>query len=139
MGLAGQRLRRGQGQVARGRCTKGGRIVVGNGESRPQAAAKMFNWGIRKRYLRQTPFKVESVNAITLDEEIPRNWRFNTEEDEQKLLDAANPHLRPEGEISSDSVGERLRPRWVNWVTVAKPASRGGGRALRRPECRSRW
>jgi len=100
---------------------------------------KMFNWGIRKRYLRQIPFKVESVNAITLDEEIPRNWRFNTEEDEQKLLDAANPHLRPEGEISSDSVGERLRPRWVNWVTVAKPASRGGGRALRRPECRSRW
>jgi integrase len=29
-----------------------------------------------------------------LDREIPRNWRFNTEEDEQKLLDAANPHLR---------------------------------------------
>lgn len=55
---------------------------------------KMFNWGIRKGYLKQTPFKVESVNAITLDREIPRNWRFNTEEDEQKLLDAAKPHLR---------------------------------------------
>ena len=55
---------------------------------------KMFNWGIRKGYLKQTPFKVESVNAITLEREIPRNWRFNTEEDEQKLLDAANPHLR---------------------------------------------
>ena len=54
----------------------------------------MFNWGIRKGYLKQTPFKVESVSAITLDKEIPRNWRFNTEEDEQKLLDAANPHLR---------------------------------------------
>jgi integrase len=55
---------------------------------------KMLNWAIRKEYLKQTPFKVESVNAITLDKEIPRNWRFNTEEDEQKLLDAANPHLR---------------------------------------------
>ena len=40
------------------------------------------------------PNVLESVNAITLDREIPRNWRFNTEEDEQKLLDAANPHLR---------------------------------------------
>lgn len=55
---------------------------------------KMFNWGIRKGYLKQTPFKVESVNATSLDREIPRHWRFDSEEDEQKLLDAANPHLR---------------------------------------------
>ena len=55
---------------------------------------KMFNWGIRKGYLARTPFKVGSVNAISLDREIPRHWRFDSEEDEQKLLDAANPHLR---------------------------------------------
>ena len=55
---------------------------------------KMFNWGIRKGYLKSTPFKVESVNTISLDREIPRNWRFNSDGDEQKLLDAANPHLR---------------------------------------------
>ena len=55
---------------------------------------KMFNWGIRKGYLKRTPFKVESVNTISLDREIPRQWRFDSEEDEQKLLDAANPHLR---------------------------------------------
>lgn len=29
---------------------------------------KMFNWGIRKGYLKRTPFKVESVNAISLTE-----------------------------------------------------------------------
>ena len=34
------------------------------------------------------------MNAIALEREIPRNWRFDSEEDEQKLLDAANPHLR---------------------------------------------
>ena len=45
-------------------------------------------------YLKRTPFKVESVNTISLDREIPRHWRFDSEEDEQKLLDAANPHLR---------------------------------------------
>jgi integrase len=55
---------------------------------------KMFNWGIRKGYLKRTPFKVESVNVISLEREIPRHWRFESEEDEQKLLDAANPHLR---------------------------------------------
>jgi integrase len=55
---------------------------------------KMFNWAIRKGYLKRTPFKAESVTVISLEREIPRHWRFNSDEDEQKLLDAANPHLR---------------------------------------------
>lgn len=55
---------------------------------------KMFNWGIRKGYLQRTPFKVGSESAITLEREIPRDWRFESDEDEQKLLNAANPHLR---------------------------------------------
>jgi integrase len=29
-----------------------------------------------------------------LDREIPRDWRFGSEDDEENLLDAANPHLR---------------------------------------------
>jgi len=29
-----------------------------------------------------------------LEQEISRDWRFEKEADEQKLLDAANPHLR---------------------------------------------
>jgi integrase len=55
---------------------------------------KMFNWAIRKEYLKPTPFKAESVTVISLEREIRRHWRFNSDEDEQKLLDAANPHLR---------------------------------------------
>ena len=55
---------------------------------------KMFNWAIRKGYLDHTPFKVGPVNAISLEREIPRDWRFGSEDDEEKLLDAANPHLR---------------------------------------------
>lgn len=55
---------------------------------------KMFNWGIRKGYLERTPFKIGTEPAITLEKEIPRSRRFETEEDEQRLLDAANPQLR---------------------------------------------
>jgi hypothetical protein len=32
--------------------------------------------------------------AIALDREIPRDRRFQNDDDEQKLLDAADPHLR---------------------------------------------
>jgi integrase len=55
---------------------------------------KMLNWGVRKGYLQRTPFKVGTESAIALEREIPRDWRFENEDDEKKLLDAANPHLR---------------------------------------------
>ena len=54
----------------------------------------MFNWGIRKGYLERTPFKIGTEPAITLEKEIPRALRFETDEDEQRLLDAADPQLR---------------------------------------------
>ena len=38
--------------------------------------------------------KTATESAITLDREIPRDWRFGSEDDEENLLDAANPHLR---------------------------------------------
>jgi integrase len=55
---------------------------------------KMFNWGIRKGYLERTPFQVGSESAITLEREIPRDWRFESDGDEEGLFNAANPHLR---------------------------------------------
>jgi len=55
---------------------------------------KMFNWGIRKGYVERTPFKIGTEPAITLEKEIPRARRFETDEDEQRLLNAANPQLR---------------------------------------------
>ena len=55
---------------------------------------KMFNWGIRKGYLERTPFKIGTEPAIRLEREIPRHRRFEGDDDERKLLAAANPHLR---------------------------------------------
>ena len=55
---------------------------------------KMFNWGIRKGHLERTPFKIGTEPAIRLEREIPRHRRFEGDDDEQKLLAAANPHLR---------------------------------------------
>ena len=54
---------------------------------------KMFNWGIRTGYLETTPFKRASVTTIHLEREIPRSKRLHSEEDEQRLLEAASPHL----------------------------------------------
>jgi integrase len=55
---------------------------------------KMMNWGIRKGYLERSPFKIGTEAAITLDREIPRDRRFETDEDEGRLLGAANDDLR---------------------------------------------
>jgi len=55
---------------------------------------KMFNWGIRMGYVQRTPFKIGTEPAIQLDRETPRDKRLESEEVEQRLLDAAGPHLR---------------------------------------------
>lgn len=55
---------------------------------------KMFNWAIRRGYIERTPFKIGTEPAIMLDKEIPRDRRFQNEDDEQKLLDNADPYLR---------------------------------------------
>ena len=55
---------------------------------------KMFNWGIRKGYLQKTPFKIGTEPAISLEREIPRDKRFESDADERRVLDAAAPYLR---------------------------------------------
>ena len=52
---------------------------------------KMFNWSIRKRYLAMTPFKLGTEPAIALEREIPRNWRFEREEDEDEAAKGRQP------------------------------------------------
>lgn len=42
----------------------------------------------------RTPFKIGSEPAIPLERELPRNKRLQNADDEQRLLDAANPYLR---------------------------------------------
>ncbi len=54
----------------------------------------MFAWGVRKGYRDRTPFKVGTEPAITLEREVPRDRRFQSDDDEQRLLKAARPHLR---------------------------------------------
>ena len=55
---------------------------------------KMFAWGVRERLIPVTPFKVGTESVIALDPETPRERRFASDDDETRLLRAANPHLR---------------------------------------------
>jgi len=52
---------------------------------------KIYNWAIRKGLASRTPFKVGSEPALQLERETPRRRRFENEEDEARLLAAANP------------------------------------------------
>ena len=83
---------------------------------------KMLNWGIRKGYLEKNPFKIGTEAAISLAKETPRDWRFAAEEDEQRLLAAANPHLRAVVTALLDTacrLGEILSLQWKD-VNLAK-------------------
>lgn len=76
---------------------------------------KMFNWGVRKRHLAQTPFKIGSEPAIALERETPRNKRLHDADAEQRLLSAASPHLRGVIIAMLDSAcrpGEILSLQW---------------------------
>jgi integrase len=76
---------------------------------------KMLNWGIRKGYLERSPFKIGTEAAISLARETPRDWRFEAESDEKKLLDACNPHLRAVVTALLDTacrLGEILSLQW---------------------------
>ena len=55
---------------------------------------KMFNWAVKKGYLGSSPFKRGTETVIQLEREIPRSRRFHNEDDERRLLAAANPNLR---------------------------------------------
>jgi integrase len=78
---------------------------------------KMFNWALRKGYLTHSPFKIGSESAIGLEREIPRNKRLAGPEDEQRLLNAANPRLRGVIIAMLDTAcrpGEILSLQWVD-------------------------
>jgi integrase len=83
----------------------------------PRLLRKMFNWALRKGYLTRTPFKIGSEPAIALEREIPRNKRLAGPEDEQRLLNAANPHLRGVIVAMLDTAcrpGDILSLQWVD-------------------------
>jgi integrase len=83
---------------------------------------KMINWGIRKGYLERSPFKIGTEAAITLEREIPRDRRFEEDEDEARLLAAAGEHLRGLVIAMLDTAcrpGELLSLQWQD-VNVAR-------------------
>ena len=80
---------------------------------------QMFNWGIRKGCLERTPFKVGTEPVIYLEREIPRNRRFEGDNDEQNLLAAANPHLRAV-----------ISPCWTQRADRGKSSTSGCGMFL---------
>lgn len=78
---------------------------------------RMFSWAVRKAYRTTTPFKIGTETAISWEREIPRHFRFDTDEDEQKLLAAANPHLRALIVAMLDTAcrpGELLSLQWAD-------------------------
>ena len=54
----------------------------------------MFAWGVREGHLAATPFKFGTETVIHLDPETARDKRFESEDDEARVLQAATPHLR---------------------------------------------
>jgi integrase len=64
----------------------------------PGRLARLDRWRTsvrcRAAAVERTPFKIGSEAAIALEREIPRNRRLPDADAEQRLLDAANPHLR---------------------------------------------
>lgn len=76
---------------------------------------KMFNWGIKKGVLERTPFRKDGVAVINLEREMPRAIRFQDDDDEKRLLDAATPHLRALITAMLDTAcrpGELLSLQW---------------------------
>jgi integrase len=76
---------------------------------------KMWNWGIRKGLIQKSPFRIGTEAAISLEKEIPRDWRFACEEDEHRLLTAADSHLRAVVTALLDTacrLGEILSLQW---------------------------
>jgi integrase len=75
---------------------------------------RILNWAVGREYLTATPFRRGGVAAVKLDkEDLGRNRRIAPEE-EQKLLDAAPPHLRALIILALDTgvrAGEMLKIR----------------------------
>jgi integrase len=81
-----------------------------------------FNWGIRKKQVRETPFKLGTETVVKLSDEHPRSRRLAPGEGEA-LLGVCSPHLRALVEAALETGcrrGELLSLQWkqVEGITV---------------------
>ena len=73
-----------------------------------------FNWAIRKRHIKESPFKLGSETIVKLSKEHPRTRRLHDDE-EAALLAACGPHLRSVVEAAIETgcrKGEILTLQW---------------------------
>lgn len=81
----------------------------------------MFNWAVRCRLLKETPFKVGTETVVRFRRETPRRRRLEPDQAEA-LLQACNPRLRAIVEAALETgcrLGELLTLQW--WQVRMKP------------------
>ena len=91
--------------------TRGGVVTTNRDLALLRAA---FNWAIRKKQIKETPFKIGTEAAISLDDEHARSRRLDADE-ARALLDASSGHLRAVIEAALETGmrrGEILSLQW---------------------------
>lgn len=99
----------------------------------------MFNWAIRKKLVKETPFKIGTEVAIKLKREPSRRRRLQPGEGE-RLLVACRPHLRAVVEAALETgcrKGELLSLQW--WQVQSKPRAQLYLPAVKTKTREDRW
>lgn len=78
----------------------------------------MFTWAVTKGLLERTPFRVGNVAVLKLAKEIPRSRRFETGEDEERLLSAADPYMRGFTVAMIDTASRPSEIRTWQWKNI---------------------
>jgi integrase len=78
----------------------------------------MFGWATLKGLIERTPFRVGNVAALKLAKEIPRSRRFETAEDEERLLAAADPYMHAFTVALIDTASRPGEIRTLQWKNV---------------------
>jgi integrase len=78
----------------------------------------MCTWAVQKGLLERTPFRVGNVPALNLTKEIPRSRRFETSEDEDRLLAAADPFMHSFTVPLIDTASRPGEVRTLQWKNV---------------------
>jgi integrase len=78
----------------------------------------MFNWATLKGLVERTPFRVGNVAALKLAKETPRSRRFETAEDEERLLAASDPYMHAFTAALIDMASRPSEVRTLQWKNV---------------------
>lgn len=99
----------------------------------------MFNWAVRKKLVKETPFKIGTEVAIKLKREPARRRRLQAGEGD-RLLAACRPHLRALVEAALETgcrKGELLSLQW--WQVQSEPRAQLYLPAVKTKTREDRW